>query len=70
MTIKNECDDIWERKGIANNCNVTGWLHKEEAIQRKLGFYDVTYLMPYKCRKLNPKLISRKVAIFKHQRLG
>lgn len=70
MTLKQQCNNIWERKGVANACHVTGWLDKEGAQQRKLGFYDVTYLMPYKCRKLSPKLINRKAAIFKHQRLG
>lgn len=70
MTTKADLDAIWASCGVANNCNLTGWLDKAEAQQRKLGFYDVDGLMPYKGRKLNPRLISRKAEIFKHQMLG
>ena len=69
-----ELEAIWNKSEIANACHITGWLDKLDTRLNKIGHYKSNrlseVLVAIRGRRVMLKLINRKAAIFKHQRLG
>ncbi len=40
--------------------HIAGWLTKEMAIERRLGYYETGGLMPYRGKKVPLKIIRKK----------